>query len=60
MKDVGIFRRKHPEGTLKTVKIFEFFQANLFRIVSKLVGRSDRSSRCPGKRAGAEDKKGRD
>jgi len=31
-----------------------------FWFISKLVGRSHQSSRCPGKRAGAEDKKGRD
>src|SRR4030042_5742096 len=29
-------------------------------IISNLVGRSHQPSRCPGKRAGAEDKKGRD
>jgi hypothetical protein len=30
------------------------------RIIEPLVGKSNESSRCPGKRAGAEEKKGRD
>jgi hypothetical protein len=32
---------------------------NIMWIISKLVGRSDPSPCCPGKKAGAEDKKGR-
>jgi hypothetical protein len=39
--------------------IFEKFDF-LKWIISNLVGRSDRSFRCPGERAGAEDKKGRE
>src|SRR4030042_7092543 len=33
---------------------------NYFQMISNLVGRLDRPSRCPGKRAGAEAKKGRE
>jgi len=53
-------------STLKRKDFFElrgrkYSKANSFlRIISNLVGRSDPLPCCPGKKAGAEDKKGRE